>query len=192
MIVTILGPDDPVAAIDDHLRTSQGETLEHPVTANDVETSRLIDIDTLEIVTPPKLGTATVIDTASEHPDQPARVIQYKPHNLHKLQIDDDERREDGLTYQICDKGPDPQCATAQLRITIYGDPDYSAQIQLVARILVSTDAADATPQRRDCGRGGRRGARRCRGWAAAAGCCAVAGSGVGGLCRVVGGGVFG
>ena len=119
--VTILGPDDPVAAIDDRLGVAVGETLEHPVTANDVETSRLIDIDTLEIVTPPKLGTASVLDMPSDRTG-PGRVIQYTPDYLN---IDLEDTREDTLTYQICDKGPDPQCATAQVRITIYnsGNP---------------------------------------------------------------------
>ena len=114
VIVTILGPDDPIAAIDDHLPIGVGETLEHPVTANDVETSRLIDIDTLQIVAPPKLGTAAVVDGQDGRAE---RVIQYTPDNLN---IDYEDRLEDSLTYRICDEGPDPQCATAQLRISIF------------------------------------------------------------------------
>ncbi len=47
-----------------------------------------------------------------------ARVIQYTSH--HNLDIEDGDSLEDSLTYQICDKGPDPQCSTAQLRITIH------------------------------------------------------------------------
>ena len=117
--VTILGPDDPVAAKDDHVPVAVGETVEHPVTANDVETSRLVDIDTLEIVAPPELGTASVLDVPLDQIRRAgaARVIQYTPHNL---DIDYEDSLEDSLTYQICDKGPDPQCSTAQLRMTIF------------------------------------------------------------------------
>ena len=117
VIVTILGPDDPIAAIDDHVPIGVGETLEHPVTANDVETSRFIDIDTLEIVAPPKLGTASVLDVPSDQIGQAERVIQYTPDNLN---INYEDRLEDSLTYQICDKSPEPQCATAQFRISIF------------------------------------------------------------------------
>lgn len=60
--VTMLGPDDPIAARDDHVPIGVGETVEHAVTPNDIETSRRIDIDTLEIVAPPELGTASVLD----------------------------------------------------------------------------------------------------------------------------------
>ena len=117
VIVAILGADDPIAAVDDHLLIAVGETLEHAVTDNDVETSRRIDIDTLEIVAWPELGSASVLDTPPEQVWQPERVIQYTPDNL---DIDDYDRLEDSLTYRICDRGPDTQCATAQLRISVY------------------------------------------------------------------------
>ena len=118
--VTILGPDDPVAAQDDHVPVAVGVTVEHAVTANDVETSRRVDIDTLEIVAPPELGTASVLDVPLDQIRWvgAARVIQYTSH--HDLDIDDGDSLEDSLTYQICKKGPDPQCSTAQLRITVH------------------------------------------------------------------------
>ena len=117
--VTVLGPDDPIAAIDDHVPVAVGETVEHPVTANDVETSRRIDIDTLRIVAPPELGTASVLDLSLDQTGRAgaARVIQYTPHDL---DIDYEDRLEDSVTYQICDKGPDPQCSTAELRMTVF------------------------------------------------------------------------
>ena len=114
--VTILGPDDPIAAMDDNLEISVGETLEHPVTDNDVETSRRIDPDTLEIVAPPRLGTAAVFDMPPDRYGIVERVIQYTPNDL----VLDEGSRDDRLTYRICDRGPDPRCATAQLRITIH------------------------------------------------------------------------
>ena len=125
--VTILGPDDPVAAQDDHVPVGVGVAVEHPVTVNDVETSRRIDIDTLEIVAPPGLGTASVLDVPLDQIRRvgAARVIQYTTH--HNLDIDDGDSLEDSLTYQVCDKGPDPQCSAARLLITIHSrgyDPE--------------------------------------------------------------------
>ena len=116
VIVTILGPDDPIGAVDDHLVIGVGETLEHAVTDNDVETSRRIDIDTLEIVEPPEVGTAAVVEVVNQSGAE-ERVIQFTPHYV---KINEDDHLEDSLTYQICDRGPDPRCSTARMRMTIY------------------------------------------------------------------------
>lgn len=94
-----------------------GEVLEHAVTDNDAETSRRIDIDTLEVVEPPDLGTAAVLDLPPGEHRMVERVIHYTPDNL---DIDYEDRLKDSLTYRICDQGPDPQCSNAQMRITIY------------------------------------------------------------------------
>lgn len=123
LIVKIIGENDPIDAQNDTSTIFEDDYLVKRVVENDLDVDQNIDVSTIEIITFPQHGNASV-NTANGS-------IYYFP--------DENYSGSDSIQYRICDEGDPVTCDNAWLYITIIEVNDAPVATHLILPTDINT-----------------------------------------------------